>query len=71
MAEKLIKYGTAPICPRCGWDCFDDWWHVLRDRTHLGLHPGGKLVCGACEKLFFIEGKPGFVVSSCYGVKAQ
>ena len=64
--HKLTRYGRHPICPRCGWDQYDDWWHVLRDRRNL--LPGGKLECGKCEKVFFIEGAPGNLFSSCFGL---
>lgn len=69
MAERLIEIGDNPKCPRCGYDQFDDWWHSLSQRP--GLLPGGELVCGRCEKRFFIEGRPGNVISSCYGVRAS
>ena len=66
MAEKLLEVRDGPKCPRCGWDQFDDWWHVLRNRPKH--RPGGKLEC-ECG-VFFIEGEPGSVVfSSCYGVR--
>lgn len=64
--RKLIRYSVGPKCPRCGWDQFDDWWHVLKDRR--GLQPGGQLECGGCEKVFFIEGTPGNLFSSCFGI---
>lgn len=64
--RKLTRYGSEPICPRCGYTGFDDWWHVLRDRR--GWQPGGKLECGHCEKSFFIEGTPGNLWSSCFGI---
>lgn len=69
MAGRLIHVGNHPQCPRCDWDQFDDWWHALRLRP--GLQPGGELRCGGCEKRFFIEGRPGNVISSCYGVRAH
>jgi ribosomal protein S27AE len=64
--RRLTQYGDHPICPRCGHTGFDDWWHVLRDRPRL--QPGGKLECGRCEKVFFIEGTPGNLWSVCYGL---
>ena len=64
--HKLIRLGQSPACPRCGWGQFDDWWHSLRDRK--GLQPGGKLQCGGCEKAFFIEGVPGNVFSTAFGL---
>lgn len=64
--HRLIRSGSHPICPRCGWSEFDDWWHVLRDRR--GLQPGGKLECGKCDKTFFIEGVPGNLFSTCFGL---
>jgi hypothetical protein len=67
MAEHLSRYGDGPICPRCGWDQFDDWWHLLKDR--LGLRPATTIECGGCEKTFFVEGTPGQAHSSCYGVR--
>lgn len=69
MGERLIEISGSPICPRCGWDKFDDWWHNLRQRR--GQQPGGHLKCGACDKLFFIEGIPGNVFSSCHGVRSK
>lgn len=64
--HKLLRYGTEPKCPRCDYVGFDDWWHVLRER--VGLLPGGKLQCGSCEKTFFIEGVPGNVFSTAFGL---
>lgn len=66
MPHKLIKYADHPICPRCGADGFDDWWHSLRERQ--ALQPGGKLRCGWCEKTFFIEGTPGNLFSTAFGL---
>jgi ribosomal protein S27AE len=68
-ARKLIRYGSEPECPRCGHKGYDDWWHVLRDRK--GLQPGGKLQCGACEKTFFIEGTPGNLFSTAFGLNTS
>lgn len=64
--HKLTRYAAEPVCPRCGHRGYDDWWHVLRDRK--GMQPGGKLECGACEKAFFIEGTPGSLYSSAFGL---
>jgi ribosomal protein S27AE len=64
--HKLVRYGSEPVCPRCGHQGYDDWWHVLRDR--VGLQPGGKLQCGSCEKTFFIEGVPGNLFSTAFGL---
>lgn len=65
-AHRLTKYGAEPECPRCGHKGYDDWWHSLRERK--GLQPGGKLQCGSCEKTFFIEGTPGNLFSSAFGL---
>lgn len=65
-AHKLMKYGSEPECPRCGFRGYDDWWHVLSERK--GLQPGGRLRCGSCEKAFFIEGTPGNLFSSAFGL---
>lgn len=63
MAERLTEVGDGPKCPRCGWDQFDDWWHVLAPvfaRGHLDCE------CGR----FWITGAPGRTVfSKCYGVR--
>jgi hypothetical protein len=67
MARRLLKIADHPICPRCEWDQFDDWWHALKERPKH--QPGGRLTCGDCEKLFFIEGVPGNIFSSCFGVR--
>jgi hypothetical protein len=66
MAERLRRYGSHPICPRCGWDQFDDWWHVLKVKF-LGATPHGHLNCD-CGR-FRIDGQPGNIISSCYGVE--
>jgi len=65
-AHQLWNYRSEPQCPRCNYVGFDDWWHVLRDRK--GGAPRGKLICGSCDKLFFIEGVPGSVRSSAFGL---
>jgi len=67
MAEYLLELGTEPICPRCGYRGFDDWWHILKQ--HVGEQPHGRLKCGECEKIFTIQGSPGNVASSAYGVR--
>ncbi len=64
--HKLIKYGAEPECPRCGYQGYDDWWHVLRESP--GRQPRGKLECGSCEKAFFIEGRPGDLFSTAFGL---
>jgi hypothetical protein len=64
--HKLMKYGCEPKCPRCGYVGFDDWWHELRER--VGHLPQGKLQCGSCEKTFFIEGVPGNLFSTAFGL---
>lgn len=62
MAYRLIRYGNGPVCPRCGWDQFDDWWHVLSDKKR------GHLDC-ECGR-FYIHGAPGELVQSyCWGVE--
>lgn len=62
MAERLVEYGSGPICPRCGWDQHDDWWHCL------SVTKRGRLKC-ECG-LFYIQGAPGEMVRSwCWGVK--
>lgn len=66
--HKLIRYGSEPECPRCGHKGYDDWGHVLRDRR--GMQPAGKLQCGDCEKAFFIEGVPGSLYSTAFGLDA-
>jgi hypothetical protein len=65
-ARQLLRYGSEPQCPRCGHMGYDDWWHVLRGRK--GQQPRGKLKCGACEKTFFIEGTPGSLFSTAFGL---
>lgn len=65
--HRLERYGAEPKCPRCGHQGYDDWWHVLRVRT-VGARPRGKLQCGSCEKAFFIEGVPGDLFSTAFGL---
>lgn len=48
-----IKIGRGPICPKCGCDGFDDWWH---DKSCMG--PVGivsiyaTLTCHGCGERF-------------------
>lgn len=64
--HKMTRYGSEPVCPRCGYKGYDDWWHVLK--THKHKQPTGKLACGSCEKTFFVSGVPGSVFSTAFGL---
>ncbi len=65
MAERLLRVGEGPVCPRCGWDQFDDWHHALKQEKPWQT-PHGHLDCECGH--FRIEGTHGHVVSTCYGV---
>lgn len=63
MAGHLIEYAQGPKCPRCGWDQFDDWWHVLNHKER------GKLKCECGTFHILVLGGELGVRSSCWGVK--
>jgi len=48
----------GPVCPCCGEDGFDDWWHektIKPSMAPLVVSLEGSLKCHGCGKFFRVE----------------
>lgn len=54
--ELKLAIGKGPICPHCGLDTFDDWWHEKTIGNGIGaVQIEGRLKCHGCGKMFRVE----------------